>query len=170
MTAREALIRLDSRSVHPYIEAHFPNTELLSNVHMFPQGEALRYFTVNGDVLRLVEVKDGFPLVTYQGYVGAPFGKEFTMEYDPLELFLKNKAQNQWGIYPKLNIPLIYKFTTGWGDSSRTFFGRITVDHKDELLGTAGDPITGLPADTKQIMKTFRLPWESRTDIQRPME
>ncbi|MFC7560383.1 hypothetical protein ACFQY3_17670 [Paenibacillus farraposensis] len=42
---------------------------------------------MNRDVLSLVEVKDSFPLVTYQGYVGAPFGKEFTMEYDPLELF-----------------------------------------------------------------------------------
>lgn len=45
-TARDALIRLGRRSVHPYIEAHFPNTELLSSVYMFPQGEALRYFTV----------------------------------------------------------------------------------------------------------------------------
>ncbi|WP_258012523.1 hypothetical protein [Paenibacillus sp. F4] len=41
----------------------------------------MRYFAVGGDVLSLVEVKDGFPLVTYQGYVGAPFDK-FTMEYD----------------------------------------------------------------------------------------
>lgn len=42
---------------------------------------------MNGDVLSLVEVKDGFPIVTYQGYVGAPFDKEFTMEYDPLGRF-----------------------------------------------------------------------------------
>ncbi|WP_025718564.1 stalk domain-containing protein [Paenibacillus sp. 1-18] len=170
VTARDAFIRLRGYSVHPYIEAHFPNTELLSSVYMFPQGEALRYFTVNGDVLSLVEVKDGFPLVTYQGYVGAPFGKEFTMEYDPLELFLKNKAKNQWGAYPKLNKPLVYEFTTGWGDSSTTYYGRITIDHKEELLGTAGDPVTGLPADTKQIMKTFKLPWESRTDAQQALE
>ncbi|EHS55599.1 stalk domain-containing protein [Paenibacillus sp. Aloe-11] len=54
VTAREALIRLDTRSIHPFIEAHFPNTELLSSVYMFPQGEALRYFTVNGDVLSLM--------------------------------------------------------------------------------------------------------------------
>ncbi len=170
VTAREALIRLDRRSVHPFIEAHFPNTELLSSVYMFPQGEALRYFTVNGDVLSLIEVKDGFPIVTYQGYVGPPFDKQFTMEYDPLELFLNNKAKNQWGTYPKLNKPLIYEFTTGWGDSSTTFYGRITTDHKEELLGTAGDPVTGLPANAKQIMKTFKLPWESRTDAQQVLE
>jgi hypothetical protein len=163
-TAREALIRLDSSTVHPYIEAHNPNTELLSSVYMFPQGEALRYFTVGGDVLSLVEVKDGFPVVTYQGYVGAPFDKTFTMEYDPLERFMVNKAKNQWGTYPKLNKPLIYEFTTGWGDSSTTYYGRITTLNKEELLGTTGDPVTGLPANTKQIMKTFKLPWESRTD------
>ncbi|MHB0865088.1 hypothetical protein ACYCS5_28590 [Paenibacillus sp. SEL3] len=62
------------------------------------------------------------------------------------------------------------KFTTGWGDSSTTFYGRITTDKKEELLGTTGDPITGLPANTKQIMKTFKLPWESRTDAQQVME
>ncbi|WP_328799967.1 copper amine oxidase N-terminal domain-containing protein [Paenibacillus sp. LX16] len=170
VAAREALIRINRSSVHPYIEAHRPNTELLSSVYMFPQGEALRYFTVNGDVLSLVEVKDGFPIVTYQGYVGAPFDKEFTMEYDPLGRFLENKAKNQWGTYPKINKPLIYEFTTGWGDSSSTFYGRITTDKKEELLGTTGDPITGLPANTKQIMKTFKLPWESRTDTQQAME
>ncbi|MGQ3478672.1 copper amine oxidase N-terminal domain-containing protein [Paenibacillus sp. TY11] len=170
VAAREALVRIERRSVHSYIEAHTPNTELLSSVYLFPQGEALRYFTVNGDVLSLIEVKDGFPLVTYQGYVGPPFDKEFTMDYDPLGLFLNNKAKNQWGTYPKLNKPLIYEFTTGWGDSSSTFYGRVTVDHKDELLGTTGDPLTGLPADTKQIMKTFKLPWESRTDSQQAME
>ncbi|MGG4205885.1 hypothetical protein ABEW60_16210 [Paenibacillus jamilae] len=131
---------------------------------MFPQGEALRYFTVGGDVLSLVEGKDGFPVVTYQGYVGAPFDKTFTMEYDPLERFMVNKAKNQWGTYPKLNKPLIYEFTTGWGDSSTTYYGRITTLNKEELLGTTGDPVTGLPANTKQIMKTFKLPWESRTD------
>lgn len=86
------------------------------------------------------------------------------MEYDPLERFLVNKAKNQWGTYPKINKPLIYKFTTGWGDSSTTFYGRITTLNKEELLGTTGDPVTGLPANTKQIMKTFKLPWESRTD------
>ncbi|KAF6580401.1 stalk domain-containing protein [Paenibacillus polymyxa] len=170
VAAREALIHLERRSVHPYIEEHRPNTELLSSVYMFPQGEALRYFTVNGDVLSLVEVKDGFPIVTYQGYVGAPFDKTFTMEYDPLELFLANKAKDQWGTYPKLNKPLIYKYTTGWGDSSTTFYGRVTIDKKEELLGTTGDPVSGLPANAKQIMKTFKLPWESRTDAQQAIE
>ncbi|MEB4783258.1 copper amine oxidase N-terminal domain-containing protein [Paenibacillus jamilae] len=169
VAAREALIHLERRSVHPYIEEHRPNTELLSSVYMFPQGEALRYFTVNGDVLSLVEVKDGFPIVTYQGYVGAPFDKTFTMEYDPLELFLANKAKDQWGTYPKLNKPLIYEYTTGWGDSSSTYYGRITTDKKEELLGTTGDPVSGLRADAKQIMKTFKLPWESRTDAQQAM-
>lgn len=169
VAAREALIHLERRTVHPYIEAHRPNTELLSSVYMFPQGEALRYFTVNGDVLSLVEVKDGFPIVTYQGYVGAPFDKTFTMEYDPLELFLANKAKDQWGTYPKLNKPLIYEYTTGWGDSSTTFYGRVTIDKKEELLGTTGDPVSGLRADAKQIMKTFKLPWESRTDAQQAM-
>ncbi|MGQ4680568.1 copper amine oxidase N-terminal domain-containing protein [Paenibacillus polymyxa] len=169
VAAREALIHIERRSVHPYIEEHRPNTELLSSVYMFPQGEALRYFTVNGDVLSLVEVKDGFPIVTYQGYVGAPFDKTFTMEYDPLELFLANKAKDQWGTYPKLNKPLIYEYTTGWGDSSTTFYGRVTIDKKEELLGTTGDPVSGLRADAKQIMKTFKLPWESRTDAQQAM-
>ncbi|AHM66243.1 cell wall hydrolase [Paenibacillus polymyxa] len=169
VAAREALIHLERRSVHPYIEEHRPNTELLSSVYMFPQGEALRYFTVNGDVLSLVEVKDGFPIVTYQGYVGAPFDKTFTMEYDPLELFVANKAKDQWGTYPKLNKPLIYEYTTGWGDSSTTFYGRVTIDKKEELLGTTGDPVSGLRADAKQIMKTFKLPWESRTDAQQAM-
>ncbi|MBZ6442781.1 hypothetical protein J2W97_001575 [Paenibacillus jamilae] len=129
----------------------------------------MRYFTVNGDVLSLVEVKDGFPIVTYQGYVGAPFDKTFTMEYDPLELFLANKAKDQWGTYPKLNKPLIYEYTTGWGDSSTTFYGRVTIDKKEELLGTTGDPVSGLRADAKQIMKTIKLPWESRTDAQQAM-
>ncbi|MCV9951595.1 copper amine oxidase N-terminal domain-containing protein [Paenibacillus sp. BT-177] len=170
VAAREALIHLERRSVHPYIEAHRPNTELLSSVYMFPQGEALRYFTVNGDVLSLVEVKDGFPIVTYEGYVGAPFDKTFTMEYDPLELFLANKAKDQWGTYPKLNKPLIYEYTTGWGDSSSTYYGRITTNKKEELLGTTGDPVSGLPANAKQIMKTFKLPWESRTDAQQAIE
>ncbi|TQR96656.1 stalk domain-containing protein [Paenibacillus ottowii] len=170
VAAREAFIRLERHSVHPYIEVHRPNTELLSSVYMFPQGEALRYFTVNGDVLSLVEVKDDFPMVTYQGYVGAPFDNTFTMEYDPLELFLANKAKDQWGTYPKLNKPLIYEYTTGWGDSSTTFYGRITMDKKDELLGTTGDPISGLRADAKQIMKTFKLPWESRTDVRSTMK
>lgn len=170
VAAREAFIRLETRSVHPYIEVHRPNTELLSSVYMFPQGEALRYFTVDGDVLSLVEVKDDFPMVTYQGYMGAPFDNTFTMEYDPLDLFLENKAKNQWGTYPKFNKPLIYEYTTGWGDSSTTYYGRITTDKKEELLGTTGDPVTGLRANAKQIMKTFKLPWESRTDTQQAME
>ncbi|KTS81019.1 cell wall hydrolase [Paenibacillus jamilae] len=170
VAAREALIHLETRSVHPYIEVHRPNTELLSSVYMFPQGEALRYFTVDGDVLSLVEVKDDFPMVTYQGYVGAPFDNTFTMEYDPTELFLANKAKDQWGTYPKFNKPLIYKYTTGWGDSSTTFYGRVTIDKKEELLGMTGDPVTVLSANAKKIMKTFKLPWESRTDTQQAME
>ncbi|MBU9708645.1 copper amine oxidase N-terminal domain-containing protein [Paenibacillus sp. AK121] len=170
VAAREALIHLETRSVHPYIEVHRPNTELLSSVYMFPQGEALRYFTVDGDVLSLVEVKDDFPMVTYQGYMGAPFDNTFTMEYDPLELFLANKAKDQWGTYPKFNKPLIYKYTTGWGDSSTTFYGRVTIDKKEELLGMTGDPVTVLSANAKKIMKTFKLPWESRTDTQQAME
>ncbi|MEJ3719809.1 copper amine oxidase N-terminal domain-containing protein [Paenibacillus polymyxa] len=170
VAAREALIHLETRSVHPYIEVHRPNTELLSSVYMFPQGEALRYFTVDGDVLSLVEVKDDFPMVTYQGYVGAPFDNTFTMEYDPLELFLANKAKDQWGTYHKFNKPLIYKYTTGWGDSSTTFYGRVTIDKKEELLGMTGDPVTVLSANAKKIMKTFKLPWESRTDTQQAME
>ncbi|WP_049827500.1 stalk domain-containing protein [Paenibacillus maysiensis] len=162
--AREALVRLDRRSAHPYIDVHFPNTEILASIYLFPQGEALRYFIISGDVLSLVEVKDGFPVVTYQGYVGEPYNKKFTMDYDPLERFLNNKVKNQWGTYPKLNKPLVYEFTTGWGDSSTTYYGRITMDHKDELLGTVVNLGTELPSDTKQIMKTFKLPWESRTD------
>ncbi|MEK4989592.1 copper amine oxidase N-terminal domain-containing protein [Listeria sp. FSL L8-0308] len=37
VAAREALIRINRSSVHPYIEAHRPNTELLSSVYMFPK-------------------------------------------------------------------------------------------------------------------------------------
>ncbi|WP_243208145.1 MULTISPECIES: copper amine oxidase N-terminal domain-containing protein [Paenibacillus] len=36
VAAREALIHIERRSVHPYIEEHRPNTELLSSVYMFP--------------------------------------------------------------------------------------------------------------------------------------
>ena len=157
--ARQIAIGLTRHSVQPEIQAHYPATELLPAAWLFPEGEALRFYAINFDVLSYIEIEDDAAVVRWQAYIQAPPGGK---EDDPFDNYLHGTIAEQWGTKPDIRKPLVYLYSVGLGDSNQTYYGTIGTDGKAVQLGYRYE-VGGGTAQSEGIQQ-FELADEQRTD------
>jgi len=93
-------------------------TEDHTQTFVFPEGEALRYYVLQGDTVSLYEFIDDFPIVTWQAHL---------QKGVPLRNFLDNKIMDQSGTPTQINKKFLYYATGGLGDSNLEESGQIDL-------------------------------------------
>ncbi len=137
-----------------------PDGEMLDRQFLFPEGEALRFYYINGDTISLIEFKDDFPVITWQAHgLSADQPHEgFHILNDLLTYQLKDK----WGDIPLKNKTFAYYVRGGWGDSEYKESGVIHPDNSYNRTGTISS--AGGSVYDKQGTVTFAMKDEKRTD------
>ncbi|KRE34904.1 copper amine oxidase N-terminal domain-containing protein [Paenibacillus sp. Soil522] len=140
---------LPLQTLHPY--------EDYSTAFLFPQGEALRFFTIEGnETVTLFEYKDDFLVVTWQAHVEE-------LEGNSIHKLLEDKLKDRTGPTPKINKPFLYYYSAPFGDSYTVESGRIDADGKYAQTGykrTVGGSVTDFSGTISLI-----LPDEIRKEI-----
>ncbi|OEH93828.1 hypothetical protein [Bacillus solimangrovi] len=77
------------------LETGYPS-EILGNVYIFPEGEALRFYNISGNTISWIEIKDDFLVCTWQAH----FKDDLS---GSLETFLKMNIINEVGQAPVIN-------------------------------------------------------------------
>lgn len=89
-----------------------------SNTYIFPEGEALRCYVIQGNTVSLYEFKEDFPIVTWQAHL---------QKGDPLQQFINKKFTAEKGNAPKIDKEFLYYVTGGQGDSLSEESGKIDL-------------------------------------------
>lgn len=163
ITSRKLAMSLSNTKMH---YEHTPLTTLhehedYSQKYLFPEGEALRFYKIEGnETISFYEFKNDFPVVTWQAHIA-----DETIE--SIQALLDNKLKDSKGSMPKMNKALLYYGTGFFGDSSWEESGQI--DGQGELVITgykrigAGSIITDsgaialkMPNETRQ--ETVKIP------------
>ncbi|MCQ6563546.1 copper amine oxidase N-terminal domain-containing protein [Paenibacillus mendelii] len=125
--AQDVLYRGDlvkAREIAKSLPLHYPMKpleigymgEVDGRTILFPEGVALLYYVVEGDVISQVEVKDDFALVTWQAHIKP--GKT-----ESVPSFVKQEWTDEVGVTPKLADVYVYTNSgifgeTGWEEYS----------------------------------------------------
>ncbi|MNV29107.1 hypothetical protein D3C71_1203200 [compost metagenome] len=100
-----------------------------STAFLFPEGEALRFFTVEGnETVTLFEYKDDFLVATWQAHVQQ-------IRQDSIQQLLEDKLKDRTGPIPKIKKPFLYYSSGYFGDNSTEEYGRIDIDAKYTQTG-----------------------------------
>ncbi len=130
--------------------------EYFGNTFVFPQGEALRFYVLQGDTVSLYEFQDDFPIVTWQAHL---------QKGDPLQQFLDQKFTLQKGITSKINKEFLYYVTGGWGDSHSEESGQIDLKGIITMIGSKHR--VGGDVDQSEGKISLELPNEVRKEMNR---
>ncbi|OAB41421.1 copper amine oxidase N-terminal domain-containing protein [Paenibacillus glacialis] len=131
------------------------DSEDFSKTFLFPDGESLRFYAIEGDTVSLYEFKDDFPIVTWQAYL---------QEGDPLQQFIKGKYLVQKGKSINIHKKFLYYNLGGWGDSSTERSGQIDLEgimtgigykHRvsGDVVNSEGKISLELPDEVRKEMK-----------------
>ncbi|MGV6938545.1 stalk domain-containing protein [Paenibacillus sp. CMM36] len=114
-------------------------SEDYSTAFLFPEGEALRFFTIEGnETATYYEYKDDFLVATWQAHFDGSIGDSF-------QLLLEEKLKDRTGPTPKIDKPLVFYSRGIAGDSSTEESGLIGLDGKVTRIGfehTVGGSVT----------------------------
>lgn len=113
-----------------YSRAHYEHRPLAtshyheeySTTFLFPEGEALRFFMVDGgETITLFEYKDDFLVATWQAHVQK-------IGQDPVQQLLEDKLKDRTGPTPTIKKPFLYCSYWYYGDASYEEYGRFNID------------------------------------------
>lgn len=141
---------------------HYINTPLkvtfidenYDQTFIFPEGEALGYYYIYGDMLSWIELRDDFLVCTWQANIK-------NTSYGHIEAFLEH-MKNAEGKDPKINKDMLY-FTRGSsGVSSHAEYGKIDKNKTYKMLANKQLVDGSITHSEGTIL--FTLPGEVRTD------
>lgn len=128
--------------------------EYHSKTYIFPEGEALRCYVLQGDTVSLYEFKEDFPIVTWQAHL---------QKGDPLQQFINKKFTAQKGNTPKIDKEFLYYETGGSGDRLSEESGRIDLKGIKTQLGSKNS----LSGEENDGNISLVLPNEDRNELNR---
>ncbi len=95
--------------------------------YLFPEGEALRFYVLHGDVASFVEFKDDYAVVTAQGH--------FSEDANGRKQVLSGGTVDTVGVFPKIDKPFFVYETFMFGVSESVTCSRIELGKEEVLLG-----------------------------------
>lgn len=99
-------------------------TERYGTTFLFPEGEALRFYVIDGDeTVFLMEYKEDFLVATWQAHLD-------NLEEDPIQQLLEDKLTDRTGSKPEIKKVLFYHSSGIFGPSGWTRNGRVDLDGK----------------------------------------
>ncbi|MDP5274222.1 copper amine oxidase N-terminal domain-containing protein [Chengkuizengella axinellae] len=131
------------------------NYENYDNTYIFPEGEVLSYYHLDGDTISWIELKDDFLVCTWQAHFK-------DLNYDHLDSFLQMNIKDDTGETPHLNKEMLYYSQGYFGDSSHEQYGQIDGNGNYTLI--AYEHIVGGSVTNSEGTMTLTLPGEVRTD------
>lgn len=119
------------KTLHPYLD--------YSTAFLFPEGEALRFFVIEGDeTITLFEYEDDFLVATWQAHF-----EEIGL--DVFQQLIGDRLKDRTGPTPKIGKPFLYYLENPFGGSNRKESGHIDTDGSYTLIGynnqSGGGPI-----------------------------
>lgn len=126
-SARQAAMKAARR----YEQKELPPKTLAEGygyTYLFPEGEALRFYMLHGDVASFVEFKDDYAVVTAQGYVSE--------DENGRTQVLSGQAVDTVGAFPKIAKPFFVYETFMFGVSESVTSSRIELGQEEVLLGS----------------------------------
>jgi hypothetical protein len=129
-------------------------TEDYSSTFLFPEGEALRFYALQGDTALLYEFKEDFPIVTWQAHV---------QKGDNLQNFLDRKLFDKKGTEVPINKKWLYYNNSVSGNSNVETSGSIDEDKKVTQLGM--EHIISGGVFKKEGKISLKLPSEVRYEV-----
>lgn len=132
--------------------------EEYTNTVVFPEGEALRFYILEGDTVSLYEFKDDFPIVTWQAHL---------QKGVPLQDWLDNKLSDQKGTGTKINKKFIYYSRGVMGDRTMEETGQI--DLKGVITKIGSKYSSGSDVITSDGKISLILPNEVRKEFNRDL-
>lgn len=107
----------DLQFQHKPLDANFT---VVRSTYLFPEGEALQFHHISGDLISFIQFKDDFPIVVWQGRF---------QEADPIQGFVNRNFTEQRGTAPApINKPHLYYSSGIFGVTSTVQSGQIAVD------------------------------------------
>lgn len=124
--ARQAAMKAARRYEHKELP---PKTlgEGYGYTYLFPEGEALRFYMLHGDVASFVEFKDDYAVVTAQGY--------FSEDENGRIQVLSGRTVDPVGTFPQIDKPFFAYETFMFGVSESVTSSRIEPGKEEVLLG-----------------------------------
>ncbi|MEC0091316.1 copper amine oxidase N-terminal domain-containing protein [Paenibacillus macquariensis] len=132
------------------------DTEDYTQTFIFPEGEALRYYVLQGDTVSQYEFIDDFPIVTWQAHL---------QKGEQLRNFLDNKFMDQKGTPTQINKKFLYYATSMMGDSNSEESGQI--DLKRVITSTGSKNSVGGDVVKSEGKISLELPDEARKEMNR---
>ncbi|OEH92052.1 copper amine oxidase N-terminal domain-containing protein [Bacillus solimangrovi] len=154
--ARPEMIQLDQpvHYINTPLDISYPN-ENYDRTYIFPEGEALGYYSISGDTISWIELQDDFLVCTWQAHIN-------DVSYGQLESFLEMDIKNAQGIDPKVDKDMLYYSNGSFGDSMHWEYGKIDKNKTYTNLAYKRT-VSGEITDSEGTM-SFTLPGEVRTD------
>ncbi|MCC3372705.1 copper amine oxidase N-terminal domain-containing protein [Cohnella sp. REN36] len=154
--ARKAAMKLALGRLHserPALIAKH-DSEYYSNTFLFPEGEALRFYLIQGDVVSWIEMKEDAFVATWQARLKS--------DTDELSLFLKQQWQEAQGSKPALQKAFYVHSSGMMGDSNDEESG--VVDAKGTYTRTGYRHIIGGTANVEEGQIVYQLDGEKRQE------
>ncbi|MBB6672055.1 copper amine oxidase N-terminal domain-containing protein [Cohnella nanjingensis] len=155
-SARKLAMKLALGRLHSERPALLPkhDSEYYSNTFLFPEGEALRFYLIQGDVVSWIEMTEDGPVVTWQARVAN--------DSDAFSLFLKKKWTEAQGTAPALKTAF-YAYSSGMmGDSNDEESGVVDLQGQYVQSGYTHWVAGGVTMQEGQVV--YRLDGEKRKE------
>jgi len=131
--------------------------EVYDKTYLFPEGEALRYYYIYGNVISLVQIKEDFPVVVWQAYLTDEILS------DQIQSFFKGKVTGEQGKAQSIDKPFLYHTSGISGFLFWSEYGRFERDDTYTQTGYRGSSVDGNGVISTGLVK-LELPGEKRTD------
>ena len=128
---------------------------------LFPEGEALRFYKFDGDVVSQVEIKDDFAVVTWQ----ASLDCTACTKEAAFQSFMNRQWTDDQGIAPNPSGDYVYSYFRISGPESWEEYGYVDADGKMTQTGYGHYNSIADNEDTKTGTLEIVKPGEQRTDV-----
>ncbi|MBB6733209.1 copper amine oxidase N-terminal domain-containing protein [Cohnella zeiphila] len=130
------------------------DSEYWGETFLFPEGEALRYYSITGDTATRIEITDGMAVAVWQAHV---------KEDDAVAQFLKGQWTDARGDNPPIS-KVYYSYAAGgWGDSHEETVSRIDLQGNSTVLGYKRE--VGGDITNQEGTIAYALPDETRKEV-----
>ncbi|WP_331852381.1 copper amine oxidase N-terminal domain-containing protein [Paenibacillus baekrokdamisoli] len=126
--------------------------EVYDHAYLFPEGEVLRFYSIYGDTVSLVQIQEDFPVAIWQAHLE---------HANSVKDFLEENIKDQRGTAPIIQKPFLYHT---WGMSGVLYweeYARVGLDHTFTKTGYKGSNDGKV---SESGLTKLELPGEKRVD------